>query len=41
MMYERLLALYLSGRIDEVALSTAVAKNWITEEQREQIIASK
>lgn len=37
-MYERLKRLYHEGKIDEQGLENAVAKGWITEDQRVQII---
>lgn len=40
-MYVRLLSLYLSGRMDIVALDTAVSKRWISPEERDMIVASK
>ena len=40
-MYERLLNLYLSGRLDEVGLQKAVDRGWITENQKNEIIAQK
>jgi hypothetical protein len=39
-MFERLLALYKAGKIDEVSLDIAVNKRWITEEEKQQIINS-
>lgn len=40
-MYERLLFLFKQGRLNEEQLSVAVSKGWITEEQKQEIIASK
>lgn len=40
-MYYTLLRLYNEGRLTEKGLSNAVAKGWITEEQKQEIIASK
>ena len=40
-MYERLLNLYLGGRIDEVALDAATSRMWIREEEKQAIIQSK
>lgn len=37
-MFERLLALYKQGKIDDVSLDIAVNKRWITEEQKAIII---
>lgn len=39
-MFERLRRLYLEGKISVQDLDNAVAKGWITEEQKELIIAS-
>lgn len=39
-MFERLLKLYLEGRITIQDLDAAVEKGWITEEQKELIIGS-
>jgi len=36
-MYDRLLALYLSGRLSDAGLDSAVTKGWITAEQAAQI----
>lgn len=36
-MFERLNRLYKAGRLTEEALTTAVARGWITEDQRKQI----
>jgi len=33
-MFERLKRLYNEGKIDEAGLSAAVAKGWITEEEK-------
>lgn len=40
-MYERLLFLFKQGRLNEAQLEIAVSKNWISEEQKQEIIASK
>jgi len=40
-MYDRLLKLYLQGRLTEAQLQNAVTKGWITQEEYERIIASK
>lgn len=40
-MFETLKRLYLEGRLNEVGLSNAVTKGWITEEQKQEIINSK
>nr|WP_294490755.1 XkdX family protein [uncultured Anaerosporobacter sp.] len=37
-MYNRLLNLYTDGLLSEEGLSNAVKKDWIKEEQRQQII---
>ena len=39
-MYNRLLSLYIDGLLSEDGLSNAVAKRWIKEEQKQQIIDS-
>ncbi len=36
-MFERLKALYDAGRIDTARLAIAVTKNWITQEQYDEI----
>jgi hypothetical protein len=33
-MFERLKVLYIQGKINEVGLTKAVAKKWLTEEQK-------
>ena len=38
-MYARLLALYKAGRLTAGQLDAAVAKGWITAEQRDAILA--
>ena len=38
-MYLRLKELYREGKLDEKGLETAVARGWITEEQRLEILA--
>jgi hypothetical protein len=40
-MYSMVKKLYLEGRIDETGLDNAVAKGWITEAQKVEIIAAK
>lgn len=40
-MYNTLKRLYLNEKINEIGLSNAVKKRWITEEQKTQIIVSK
>lgn len=40
-MFERLKNLYVSGKLSAAGLSNAVIKGWITEEQRQEIIAAK
>ena len=40
-MFERLLFLFNQGRLDEEQLQIAVNKTWITEEEKQEIIASK
>lgn len=40
-MYNTLKRLYLTGKINEIGLSNAVKKGWITEEQKQEIISSK
>lgn len=40
-MYNRLLMLYKDGLLSEEGLSNAVAKKWITESQKQQIIDSE
>jgi len=40
-MFERLKKLFLSDKIDENGLDSAVKKGWITEEQKEEILNSK
>lgn len=40
-MYYTLLRLYNEGRLTDVQLDNAVKKGWITEEQKQEIIASK
>ena len=40
-MYNRLKRLYQQGRLTEEALQTAVGREWITEDEKEEIIASK
>ena len=40
-MYEKLKQMYLAGKLTEAQLNNAVAKGWITEEQKLEIIAAK
>ncbi|MCT4686345.1 XkdX family protein [Vallitalea sp.] len=40
-MFERLKVLYEQGAINEVGLSKAVIKKWITEEQKQQIVTAQ
>lgn len=40
-MYNRLKRLYLAGQLTEAGLVNAVKRGWITQEQIEEIIASK
>ena len=40
-MYERLKRLYEDGRITQEQLKNAVERDWITEEQYEEIIGGK
>lgn len=40
-MYDRLLKLYLQGKLTIAQLQNAVNKGWITQEEYERIIASK
>lgn len=40
-MYNRLLFLFKQERLNEQQLEIAVSKTWITEEQKQEIIASK
>lgn len=40
-MYNRLKALYLAGKAKEEHLTRAVARGWITEEQKAEILALK
>ena len=39
-MYERLLNLWITGRLTEAQLDAAVVKGWITAEQRDEIAAT-
>ncbi len=39
-MLDRLSALYAAGRINAAGLSAAVAKGWITAEQRDAILGT-
>ena len=40
-MYERLKRLYQEGRASEAMLKNAVKRGWITDEEMQEIIASK
>ena len=40
-MYERLKRLYVSGKLTVVGLDNAVIKGWITEVQKQEIMAEK
>lgn len=40
-MFNRLKKLYMEGRLTESGLQNAVAKGWITEDQKAEIIAEK
>ncbi|MGG7152329.1 XkdX family protein [Clostridium neonatale] len=40
-MFERLLFLFKQGRLNSEQLEVAVSKTWITEEQKQEIIANK
>lgn len=40
-MYNNLLRLYKLGRLSDAALTNAVNKGWITEEQKQTIMASR
>lgn len=40
-MYERLKRLYREGRASEAMLKNAVKRGWITDEEMQEIIASK
>lgn len=40
-MYNRLKKLYLAGRLNDTGLENAVAKGWITEEQKAEIVEAK
>jgi hypothetical protein len=39
-MYDVLLRLYQEGKLTEVGLNNAVAKDWITESEKQEIMAS-
>lgn len=39
-MYETLLRLWREGKMTERGLDSAVAKSWITEEQKQEIMTS-
>jgi hypothetical protein len=40
-MFERLLRLYLAGRIDESALTSAMIRGWITGEEANIILSGE
>lgn len=40
-MFERLKRLYVSGKLTAVGLTNAVIKGWITEAQKQEILAAK
>lgn len=40
-MYSRLKRLYLSGALSDVGLDNAVIRGWLTQEQADEIKASK
>lgn len=40
-MFETLSRLWLEGRLPEIGLDRAIAKGWITQEQKEIIMAQK
>ena len=40
-MFERLKRLYIAGKLTNTGLSNAVIKGWITEDQKQKIIAAK
>lgn len=40
-MYNRLKRLYLAGQLSDAGLANAVKRGWITQEQMDEIIASK
>lgn len=39
--YNRLKKLYLAGRLNDTGLENAVARGWITEDQKAEIIEAK
>lgn len=41
MLFERLKRLYLEGKLNATNLANAVIKGWITEEQKQEILAAK
>jgi hypothetical protein len=38
MLFQSLMRLYNAGKLDEAAPEVAIAKGWIDEEQKEQIV---
>lgn len=40
-MYNRLKKLHLAGRLNDTGLENAVARGWITEDQKAEIIEAK
>jgi hypothetical protein len=40
-MFETLLRLWKEGKLTEIQLNNAVLKGWITEEQKQEILASQ
>lgn len=40
-MFDRLLALYRSGRLDDAGLAAAVARGWISREEADTILAGE
>nr|DAF46227.1 MAG TPA: hypothetical protein [Caudovirales sp. ctaix4] len=40
-MYSRLKRLYHAGRLTDEALATAVTREWITEDEKQEIIRTK
>ena len=40
-MYERLKRLYVTGKLTAIGLANAVIKGWITEAQKQEILAAK
>ena len=41
MLFERLKRLYVNGKLTATHLVNAVIKGWITEEQKQEILAAK